>query len=95
MSTTRQRAKTKRNFAYVLFAIGIGNILTRVFGLVEFDTTQASSLEEIYDMEWEYYVLPLIPLIAGIYFWMSYKSLLHDAQDEERALAKWNRPPGS
>ncbi len=95
MATTRQRAKTKRNIAYVLFAVGIGNILVRLLGFVDFDTSQASSLEEIYDMEWEYYFLPLIPLIAGIYFWMSYKSLLHDAEDEERAAARDFRRPGS
>ncbi len=88
MSTIRQQALRKRNIAYVLFALGIGNILTRALGLVEFDTSKAQDLEAIYDMEWGYYVLPLIPLIIGWYFWNSYKNLLREAEYEEPSAAE-------
>ena len=88
MSTTRQRAIRKRNIAYFLFALGIGNILARALGLVEFDTSNASNLEEIYDMEWGYYVLPLIPLIIGYFFYSSYRGLMLIAEHEEKTAAR-------
>ena len=88
MKTLRQRAIRKRNIAYFLFALGIGNILVRALGLVDFDTSNASNLEQIYDMEWEFFVLPLIPLIIGYFFWNSYKDLVYEAEQQEAAAAR-------
>ena len=85
---SREKAKTRRNIALVLFAIGGGSILLKIFGVLELDTSRAPSLSAAYGMELAYYVWPAIPLAIGYLFWASSKEKLLEAEYEEELAAR-------
>lgn len=87
MSTARQKAKTRRTTALVLFAIGGASILLKLLGINELDTSTAASLNAARGMRAGYYFGPVIPLVIGYLFWSSSNDKLLEAEYEEKAAA--------
>ncbi len=84
MSTARQKAKTRRNIAYALFAFTGVVVLLKLTGIMPLDLSGAPSLSAAYGMKLAYYVWPAIPFVIGFIFWGSSKEKMLEAEYEEQ-----------
>ena len=85
MSTALQQAKRRMSVAVALFALGAANILLKLTGISELDTSIAPTLNAARGMRFGYYFAPLLFVVAGWLFWSSGKNKLLQAECEEKA----------
>ena len=88
MRTARQKAVTRRNIAYGLFAFAGLSVLLKLTGVTPLDLSRAPTLSAAYGLKLAYYVWPAIPFVIGFIFWGSSKEKFLEAEAEEKLAAE-------